>query len=235
MRKRLNASPLFLHWKIRQELFPTGPSTSLGHVRDGMLDLTLCSPGSFSLVVMLSILTCSFFVILYSLEWGAKRANEWLMTMMLSFGQSILVIDPLKVFVITAIISFLIRRPYDDETLDFSDPFTATLVSNENLADSDDHDRSNDLKVKGSVDNRSSKYRYSVRLFDFRNCTSTTRPSVQSATHRLERDGSRTPTTLARDQDGRHRSRNRHVRSLHRRSPVSLVSITGHEFVRILS
>lgn len=100
-------------------------------------------------MVILSILTCSFFIILYSLEWGAKRANEWLMTMMLSFGQSILVIDPLKVFLITAIISFLIRRPYDDETLDFNDPFTGALVSNSSTPDMDDQDIDSETKIKG--------------------------------------------------------------------------------------
>jgi hypothetical protein len=101
------------------------------------------------LVVILSICTCSFFIILYSLEWGAKRANEWLITMILSFGQSILVIDPLKVFLITAIISFLIRRPYDDETLDFNDPFTGTLISNNIMPDMNDQDIYNDTNVKG--------------------------------------------------------------------------------------
>jgi hypothetical protein len=98
---------------------------------------------------MLSILTCSFFIILYSLEWGAKRANEWLITMILSFGQSILVIDPLKVFLITAIISFLIRRPYDDETLDFNDPFTGALLSNDNITNVNDHVGYNDVNIKG--------------------------------------------------------------------------------------
>jgi hypothetical protein len=68
------------------------------------------------------------------------------MTMFLSFGQSIFVIDPLKVFVVTAIISFLIRRPYDDETLDFNDPFTGTLLSNNNITDDDVY---NDSHVKG--------------------------------------------------------------------------------------
>ena len=103
----------------------------------------------FCLVVALSMLTCSFFIILYSLEWGAKRANEWLVTMILSFGQSILVIDPLKVFLITAIISFLVRRPYDDETLDFNDPFTGTLLSNQSAMDNDLHDMFTDARVKG--------------------------------------------------------------------------------------
>ena len=63
------------------------------------------------------------------MEWGAARANEWLITMMLSFGQSVLVIDPFKVFLITAITSFLIRQPYNDETLDFNDPFTEELIN----------------------------------------------------------------------------------------------------------
>ncbi|CAF4530204.1 unnamed protein product, partial [Rotaria sp. Silwood2] len=90
-------------------------------------------------LITLSILTSSFFIILYSLEWGAQRANEWLITMMLSFGQSIFVIDPLKVFLITAIISFLIRRPYDDETLDFNDPFTGALLANNSISYTDDN------------------------------------------------------------------------------------------------
>ncbi len=101
-------------------------------------------------MVTLSILTCSFFIILYSLEWGAKRANEWLITMMLSFGQSILVIDPMKVFLITAVISFLIRKPYDDETLDFNDPFTGTLLSNNNMAENEEGDLYNNSRVKGN-------------------------------------------------------------------------------------
>ncbi|UJR29011.1 hypothetical protein I4U23_010229 [Adineta vaga] len=118
-------------------------------------------------LVMLSILTCSFFIILYSLEWGAKRANEWLITMMLSFGQSILVIDPLKVFFITAIISFLIRRPYDDETLDFNDPFTGALISNHNIANIDGKDIYNDANVKEIARQRR------VRLFNLRPIDST--------------------------------------------------------------
>ncbi|CAF1487008.1 unnamed protein product [Rotaria magnacalcarata] len=118
-------------------------------------------------LVALSILTCAFFIILYSLEWGATRANEWLMTMMLSFGQSILVIDPLKVFIITAIISFLIRRPYDDETLDFNDPFTGALLSNNHMAENDDNDGFNDSQIKEVARQRR------VRLFDLRPIDST--------------------------------------------------------------
>ena len=112
-------------------------------------------------MVTLSILTCSFFIILYSLEWGAKRANEWLITMMLSFGQSILVIDPIKVFFITAIISFLIRRPYDDETLDFNDPFTGTLIANDTQPHMTEDDLYNNPDVKG-------KSAHFISFFDFK-------------------------------------------------------------------
>lgn len=101
------------------------------------------------LVIILSILSCSFFIILYSLEWGAQRANEWLLTMLLSFGQSILVIDPVKVFLLTAIISFLIRRPYNDETLDFNDPFMGALLARDTVAKIDDSQGYNNAKVKG--------------------------------------------------------------------------------------
>ena len=72
--------------------------------------------------------------------------------MLLSFGQSVLVIDPLKVFLITAIISFLIRRPYEDEALDFNDPFTGTLVSSQITSDSEYHDIHSDARIKGKVD-----------------------------------------------------------------------------------
>lgn len=100
-------------------------------------------------MIILSVATSSFFIILYSLEWGAQRANEWLITMMLSFGQSVLVIDPLKVFLITAIISFLIRRPYNDESLDFNDPFTGALLANNNLPDlNDNHEIYNEAFFK---------------------------------------------------------------------------------------
>jgi hypothetical protein len=101
---------------------------------------------------MLTILTCSFFINLYSLEWGARRANEWLITMILSFGQSIFVIDPLKVFLITATVSFLIRRPYDDETLDFNDPFTGALLSNKKIPHENDEEIYTDTNVKGKFE-----------------------------------------------------------------------------------
>ncbi len=76
----------------------------------------------------------AFFVILYSMQWGKDRSNAWLSTMAMSFFQSLLIMDPLKVFIITAIITFVLRKP-DDESgsiIDADDPvYTAILNHDE--------------------------------------------------------------------------------------------------------
>lgn len=40
---------------------------------------------------------CSFFLILYSMEWGQSKSEEWLTTFLMSFVESIVVVDPIKV------------------------------------------------------------------------------------------------------------------------------------------
>eukprot|EP00058_Branchiostoma_floridae_P023415 XP_002608905.1 hypothetical protein BRAFLDRAFT_85530 [Branchiostoma floridae] len=44
-----------------------------------------------------SALGCGFFIILYSMEWGPEKSNEWLGTILMSMFQSILVVQPIKV------------------------------------------------------------------------------------------------------------------------------------------
>jgi hypothetical protein len=39
----------------------------------------------------------AFFTILYSMEWGKQKAEEWLSTFVLSFFQSVIVVQPIKV------------------------------------------------------------------------------------------------------------------------------------------
>ena len=48
-------------------------------------------------VCFLSITASGFFTILYSMEWGAEKANEWLITFLMSFFQNVIVIQPVKV------------------------------------------------------------------------------------------------------------------------------------------
>jgi hypothetical protein len=66
-------------------------------------------------VSFISIAVPSFFVVLYSMQWGRERSNAWLVSMLLSFFQSLFVVDPIKVFIITGIITFVLRKPDDDE------------------------------------------------------------------------------------------------------------------------
>lgn len=45
----------------------------------------------------LSVVTCATFTVFYSLSWGPETSNEWLISFVTSFFQSVLVIQPVKV------------------------------------------------------------------------------------------------------------------------------------------
>ncbi len=45
----------------------------------------------------LAILCSGFFVILYSMEWGAEKSNAWLVSYILSFVENAFFADPMKV------------------------------------------------------------------------------------------------------------------------------------------
>ena len=48
-------------------------------------------------LALLSIFGSAFFVFLYSLQWGKEKSEEWMTTFFLSFFQSVMVVQPLKV------------------------------------------------------------------------------------------------------------------------------------------
>ena len=50
------------------------------------------------LIIFLAILASGFFVILYSMEWGKHKSEEWLKCFFLSWFQSLLIVDPIKVY-----------------------------------------------------------------------------------------------------------------------------------------
>jgi polycystin 1L2 len=83
------------------------------------------------ILVLASILVPAFFVILYSMQWGKDRSNAWLVSMLLSFFQSLFVIDPLKVFLITAVIICILRKLDEDNDLliDSGDPIYNAIVN----------------------------------------------------------------------------------------------------------
>jgi hypothetical protein len=49
-------------------------------------------------VVWLAVITSAFFLILYSMEWGKSKAEEWLSSFFFSFFESLICVDPLKVY-----------------------------------------------------------------------------------------------------------------------------------------
>lgn len=61
--------------------------------------------------VFLSIITSGFFVILYSMEWGQEIAAEWLTAMVLSFLESVVFVQPIKVLALALILSYILKKP----------------------------------------------------------------------------------------------------------------------------
>ncbi|XP_055877066.1 polycystin family receptor for egg jelly-like isoform X1 [Biomphalaria glabrata] len=61
-------------------------------------------------LVAMAVVVCSFFVILYSMEWGQDVTKEWLTTFILAFLQSLFVVDPFKVIVISVIFALLVKK-----------------------------------------------------------------------------------------------------------------------------
>ncbi|XP_062608038.1 polycystin-1-like protein 2 [Saccostrea cucullata] len=60
--------------------------------------------------VLLAILSSSFFLILYSMEWGKANSEEWLLSLALSFLESFIVFDPVKVIFFAIVYSTFLKR-----------------------------------------------------------------------------------------------------------------------------
>ncbi|XP_064637018.1 polycystin-1-like protein 2 [Lineus longissimus] len=67
------------------------------------------------IVCFLSVIGSAFFTILYSMEWGKQKSEEWLSTFVMSFFQSVIVVQPIKVLLLAAFISFILRKPELDD------------------------------------------------------------------------------------------------------------------------
>jgi len=66
------------------------------------------------------------------MQWGKERSNGWLTSIGLSFFQSLLVVDPLKVFIVTALITLIMRKPEEegeDSPVDCGDPYVNAIVN----------------------------------------------------------------------------------------------------------
>ncbi len=63
------------------------------------------------ILCIIAILSSAFFTVLYSMEWGAKISSEWLTSILVSFFQDVIILQPIQVVLIASMLSILIRRP----------------------------------------------------------------------------------------------------------------------------
>ncbi|CAC5377683.1 PKD1L2 [Mytilus coruscus] len=68
------------------------------------------------IVLVLGSVASAFFLLLYSMEWGKNKSEEWLSTFILSFFESIIFVDPIKVILIAFLIALIYKKHVDDET-----------------------------------------------------------------------------------------------------------------------
>ena len=67
---------------------------------------------AWSLCFLASV-TSAVFTVSYSLNWGPEISNKWLIAFLTSFVQSILVIQPVKVVLVSLLFALIIRKPLD--------------------------------------------------------------------------------------------------------------------------
>lgn len=60
-------------------------------------------------------LVAAAFVVFYSLMWGTKVANQWLASVLISFFQDVVVIQPIKVVVLVSLLSLIVKKPVEND------------------------------------------------------------------------------------------------------------------------
>ncbi|XP_077991610.1 polycystin-1-like protein 2 [Glandiceps talaboti] len=61
-------------------------------------------------LVFLSSVGSAFFTILYSLEWGHEKATEWLISLLVSFLQDVILMQPIKVIILAVVITIIMKQ-----------------------------------------------------------------------------------------------------------------------------
>ena len=64
-----------------------------------------------------TMLASAVFTVFYSLSWGAEISNQWLVSMTFSFFEDVLLIQPMKGLFIVCLLSIIIRKPLDPDSV----------------------------------------------------------------------------------------------------------------------
>ena len=59
----------------------------------------------------LCIVVSTFFLLLYSMSWGIEKSNAWMVSFVLSFFSSSIVVEPIKIIAIVVLLSCLFKKP----------------------------------------------------------------------------------------------------------------------------
>lgn len=65
---------------------------------------------------ILTSLTSAAFTVFYSMMWGTEVSNKWLTSILVSFTQDILFIQPIKVVIVASLLALLIKKAPEDES-----------------------------------------------------------------------------------------------------------------------
>lgn len=68
----------------------------------------------------LASVTSALFTLFYSMMWGKEKSNAWLVAFVFSFFQDTFINQPLKVFVVSLLVALIIKKPDEDDDLEFA-------------------------------------------------------------------------------------------------------------------
>ncbi|XP_061173587.1 uncharacterized protein LOC133182755 [Saccostrea echinata] len=68
------------------------------------------------MILSVIVLVSAFFLLLYSMEWGKAKSEEWLMSFFLSFFESILFVDPIKVLFVAVLFATVFKAIIYEKT-----------------------------------------------------------------------------------------------------------------------
>ncbi|CAC5383759.1 PKD1L2 [Mytilus coruscus] len=69
-------------------------------------------------IVTLAVFVSGFFLILYRMEWGKTKSEEWLLCFLMSFIESMLLVDPLKIILLSLVFSWILKS-YKEKTVKY--------------------------------------------------------------------------------------------------------------------
>lgn len=65
----------------------------------------------------LTSLTSAAFTVFYSMMWGTEVSNKWLTSILVSFTQDVLFIQPIKVIIVASLLALIIKKAPEDDSV----------------------------------------------------------------------------------------------------------------------